>query len=400
MSVILDTVNAGTIQTLFHTRKWIRIKPAIWITFIPAKMHKNQPAITKIYIKRRFNCQMSEDNPLFNSVPLSSSKGAEINKFFSLVDYLNNYFVNDDTNKIIEFYNSFENTGQLIRWMRERPRGGVNIREVDGRKDIIVVIPTMDVNNKYAVEAREKIFKGLQIIFVESGRDFYFNYAHNCNIGVKKALAYSPDWIVISNDDMYKIDNIEVLINKLLKLDNKTVEVVFTQPSKYHSIPVYFSKGNIFRRIYFKMSKYRREQLRIENRYSVRYFSSPRYGYGRYFFNHKNPHISIADFGIFSSKFIERIGGKLFDETYVHGGEDVDLSLEVARSGRYTFINFSIGDFLGSSLGRNINRKLRDISGYIYLNYKLNNGDFKFDCLKTLRNAPKGGKRDENLYFC
>jgi hypothetical protein len=26
--------------------KWIKIKPAIWITFIPAKMHKNQPAIT------------------------------------------------------------------------------------------------------------------------------------------------------------------------------------------------------------------------------------------------------------------------------------------------------------------------------------------------------------------
>jgi hypothetical protein len=29
-------------------RKWIRIKPAILITFIPAKMEKNQPAITAI----------------------------------------------------------------------------------------------------------------------------------------------------------------------------------------------------------------------------------------------------------------------------------------------------------------------------------------------------------------
>jgi len=28
-------------------RKWIKIKPAIWITFIPAKMHKNQPAVTQ-----------------------------------------------------------------------------------------------------------------------------------------------------------------------------------------------------------------------------------------------------------------------------------------------------------------------------------------------------------------
>ena len=41
-------VNAGTIQTLFHMRKWIRIKPKIWITLNPTKMHKNQPAITSI----------------------------------------------------------------------------------------------------------------------------------------------------------------------------------------------------------------------------------------------------------------------------------------------------------------------------------------------------------------
>jgi hypothetical protein len=30
-----------------HIKKWIKIKPAIGITFIPAKMHKNQPAITR-----------------------------------------------------------------------------------------------------------------------------------------------------------------------------------------------------------------------------------------------------------------------------------------------------------------------------------------------------------------
>lgn len=320
--------------------------------------------------------------------------------FFSLVDYRNNYFTSNDPQRIIEFYNGFENRDQLIQWMKERPSGTVNIHEVSGQKDIIVVIPTRDFDNKYAIEAREKIFKGLQIIFIESGDDFFFNYAHNCNVGVRKALEYSPDWIVVSNDDMYKIDDIGVLINGLSKLDNNVVEAVFTQSSKYHSIPVYFSEGNMFRRFYFKMFMHRREQLRIENKYLVKYFSSPRYGYGRYFFEHKNPHISIADFGIFSSKFIERRGGALFDETYVHGGEDVDLSLEVASRGQYAFINYSIGDFLGSSLGRDINRKLRDISGYIYLNYKLNNGNIKFGCLKTATDGSNGEKSDKNLYFC
>lgn len=319
---------------------------------------------------------MSEVIQLNENVLFSSYKNTEISEFISLVDYRNNYFVSDDPDKIIEFYNSFENTEQLVKWMKERPSGIANIREVSGKKKIIVVIPTMDFNNENAVKLREKIFKGLHMIFIESGRDAYFNYAHNCNVGVKRALEYRPDWIVVSNDDMYKIDDIEVLITELSKLDKETIDVVFTQPSKYHSIPVYFSKGNAFRRFYFKMDKHRREQLRIENKFSVRYFSSPCYGYGRYFFEHKNLHVSIADFGIFSRKFIERRGGVLFDETYVHGGEDIDLSLEVASKMRYSFINYSIGDLLGSSLGTDINRKLRDISGYIYLNYKLSKSVF------------------------
>ena len=41
-------------------RKWIRIKPAIWITFTPAKMHKNQPAITRKRHVERLDPQIKE----------------------------------------------------------------------------------------------------------------------------------------------------------------------------------------------------------------------------------------------------------------------------------------------------------------------------------------------------
>ena len=107
--------------------------------------------------------------------------------FFSLVDYRNNYFISNDQNKIIDFYKGFKNRDQLIQWMRERPKGVANILEVEGDKDIIVVIPTADFNGKYAKECRKNIFKGLHIVFVESGgrEDFYFNYAHNCNVGIR-----------------------------------------------------------------------------------------------------------------------------------------------------------------------------------------------------------------------
>src|SRR5579875_2537075 len=94
---------------------------------------------------------------------------SEIPLFFSLVDYRNNYFMSDDPKKIIEFYNGFENRDQLIEWMKARPKGVATIHEVEGDKDIIVVIPTADFNGKYAKECRENIFKGLHIVFVESG---------------------------------------------------------------------------------------------------------------------------------------------------------------------------------------------------------------------------------------
>ena len=45
---------------------------------------------------------------------------------FSLVDYRNNYFTSNDPDKIIEFYNSFENRDQLIQWMKERAKGIAN----------------------------------------------------------------------------------------------------------------------------------------------------------------------------------------------------------------------------------------------------------------------------------
>ena len=121
--------------------------------------------------------------------------------FFSLVNYRNILLTSNDPKKILEFYNGFDNRDQLIRWMKERPKGSTYIHEVEGDKDIVVVIPTANFNGIYAVNCRENIFKGLHIIFVENGGkdDFYFNYAHSCNVGIKKAMDYNPKWVVVSN---------------------------------------------------------------------------------------------------------------------------------------------------------------------------------------------------------
>jgi len=183
-----------------------------------------------------------------NSI-LKCQRDQEFPKFFlSLMDYKNNYFLSSNPKDIIHFYEGFENREELIDWMKERPKGSCEIMEVEGEKEIIVVIPTADFKGEYAKRCREEIFTGLHIIFVVSGKgNNYFNYAHNCNVGIKKALEYNPQWIVVSNDDMYKIDDVSKLVKELRQVDGKVVDVVFTNESVYHSIPASFGKQRFTR---------------------------------------------------------------------------------------------------------------------------------------------------------
>jgi len=193
---------------------------------------------------------ISENNEIRSNL-LQCPRNNNDKIFFTLMDYLNNLFTSNDSEDILRFYDYFENRDQLIKWMRERPKGNYRIVEFNkDENDIIVVIPTMDVNGKFAKTCRYEIFKGLHIIFVESGiGNYYFNYAHNCNAGIKKALEYNPKWIIISNDDMYKIDDVEVLIKELNKIKNTEININF--PKK--ALITGFGKLNLLGKILFKI---------------------------------------------------------------------------------------------------------------------------------------------------
>jgi len=195
--------------------------------------------------------------------------------FFSLVDYRNSLFMSNDPKKIIEFYDGFENRDQLIQWMKDRPKGVSYIHEVEGDKDIIVVIPTADFNGEYARGCRDNIFKGLHMVFVESGiGNFYFSYAHNCNVCIRKAMEYNPKWVVVSNDDMHKVDDISIMTKQLLNIDNQKAGNVFPfPPDYYYSIQKCIAmvrKTRRFLSLIFRGTKYDNSFF-LKSRFQVKY---------------------------------------------------------------------------------------------------------------------------------
>jgi len=298
---------------------------------------------------------------------------SQVKPFFSLIDYRNNYFTSDDSNKIIEFYSGFEDRDQLIQWMRERPKGVANIYEVEGDKEIIVVIPTADFNGKYAKECRGDIFKGLHMVFVESGGrgDFYFNYAHNCNVGIRKAMEYNPKWVVISNDDMERVDDIKKLTEKLMSLPYVNPHLIYCEDRKNSTNAVKLGSSTFIRNLlYYIATRYTRNIISFERKFGIGYLVALSSFPYNLFFRVKHTFPAVGDFAICSSELL-KLHLVPFDETFINGGEDIDFSLSIyLKSHTYSTINFKIKSIGGGVLGKK-GRMLKDVLNLSYLNYKI-----------------------------
>ena len=300
------------------------------------------------------------------------STGAEI--FFSLMEYRNNLFTSSDLEAIIRFYDSFQNKDDLVEWMKERPKGVANIQEVDGGKEIIMVIPTADFNGKYAKECRENIFKGLHMIFVESGgkEDFYFNYAHNINVGIRKAMEYNPKWIVVSNDDMAKVDEASVLVNELRKIHPNTADVVFTEPpGRYHCARGSIVKMNIFYIVgLLLIGKVGIMRARLYSKFNIKYYPITEIVKIPKFMYKKVVDLTmVQSFFVISGNFCKKTSCCIFDETYANAMEDTEFSYKVVEERRKIGkIKFRISTTEGGSFGKNPSRILRETAGLVYFN--------------------------------
>lgn len=297
---------------------------------------------------------------------------------------------------LVRFYESFQSTNELIEWMREKPNSEPTIRSVEGDTEVVVVVPTGNYQGGFAEACRQTIFRGLQMVFVESrtAPDPDFRLAHNANIGFSEAMKLRPNWIVFSNDDMYRIDPVTKLVKQLRELDHTRLKAVFTAPSEYHSIPANLCQ---FRLAYpFAISAFGSKVDRWSYSLLRRFVAEPFYvlyprdrqhasdsglrrlRYRTYkacwplLFRRVTPFTAILDFGVFSGPFVEQFGGRLFDETYINEMEDTDLSIRLSRKPEETaHVDYRIGDYIGSSLGIGPDRELRSVASRVYFSHKI-----------------------------
>lgn len=307
----------------------------------------------------------------------------------SLSEYKNRFFMSNNPLNLMEFYSRFRNVEEIIQWMRERPKGTSYIHEFEGNKEIIVVIPTANINGTYAKNCRETIFKSLHIIFVESAEigDPFFNYAHNVNIGVSLALKYKPKWIIISNDDIFSIEPIENLVKEIKKIDEHRIDSIFITDSPHHSVLSELAEPRRIRRIlhWLHPNKAFRYLIDLEDKFKIRYLSVAKFTlFGLLFFKRGYRFIQGMDFFVISSHYAKLNSGNLFDDIFINTYEDVDLSLKLSfNPDRLARVNYKIGDYYGKSLGKITNRMLRDFAGEVYINYKVTH-DYSSQLLEHL----------------
>ena len=286
------------------------------------------------------------------------------------LDELNRLFTSKNVEDVVKFYNHFDTPEQLIEWMKNRPSAPMKIYEVEGNKDILIVIPTSNHEGELAKNCANDIFKGQQIVFVESNGPF-FNYARSCNYGLRYALKYNPKWIILSNDDVYKTDGVSKLKEDIKKVNGNNYNIIWVNGSVYHSSKVSVCSPKVFLGLYYKLDKFKNERYSIYKKFSVSIFirNLNNNFILKLLFKPLVSFYSVGDFSIFNADFIRK-NDKVFDENFINSEEDVYLSYTLFKSKTPTTkIDFNVDSYIGKSLGISKARYARGIINDIYVNY-------------------------------
>ncbi len=310
---------------------------------------------------------------------------------------LEQLYSSDSLSDTLAFYSTLNDIADLVSFSRSRPRPILKVygRGFESETGLVVVSLTQDIRSPLVTRLLDA-YRTHAIILVESSGKF-FNFAYAMNHGINFALRLRREFVLLTNDD--------VLPNKPLQCDlfnPNTVRadvlvpgVTLTNGPLSNTISI-CRQPRVVQLAYRVLGGRLAKFLPVDSRARAWASRSPVMNAGdlaTYILLSGDPFIrwsarrllervlgfaseeclrvlNIQPISVFSSRALK---GHFFDETFINGGEDLDLSIQLALD-RFRFQKVaeqftSIG---GASLGSGESRVARNaVFEALYMGYKL-----------------------------
>jgi hypothetical protein len=311
-------------------------------------------------------------------------------KFMDCKDLEKLYF-SESIDDLIRFYKEIDNYNDLLKFSRSimPTEPEVYIANSNAKNDIIIVAPTPDHFNEDSINLA-KTFEQFKIVFVEArGKNFRFSLS--MNKGIEKALTYSPNWIILTNIDIYPISNVDNLRNIINNSKSDIlVPRIIDEKNKLNELE-YIKKTSVFMSMFFRYGYYFKSVLPeslwgkfIIYHYGIlkgtSYYHSgnkkvkkdnySKLIYKNIFSSKKIYYINVQPFSIIKADIVKK---EKFDTDFINAFEDFELAIRLyQKKYKVLLINFNIRRGTGTYLGINLIRLIRyHIFAEILLAYKI-----------------------------
>ena len=281
--------------------------------------------------------------------------------------------------QILKFYEQFPNYSSLIKWLRnvKKKEPKIIVKKSKITK-IIAVIPTRYTKN---IRSLKKKYSNITLVIAVNQKDAgHFNYAYSINKAIKEALKMKPSWLIIANDDIKDVGKTRNLVKILGNIDNKHVDVVFPDYiTKYpYTHEVILVKYRFYSSLLLRIIRKKTfVKYLLHKKYGIKIFAQPSSWRERLVFKKIRSFTNVGDFSIISSNFIKNNKSRLFDDIFLNGNEDTEVSLKF-RANKIRHIDYKMDcGYGGNSLGHNQERFLRDIATQCYIYHRYLKSKYK-----------------------